>query len=614
MRWGKLILVLTLTGGIVAFNLGFKNLLVKRLIESTLQSIFQAKAEVKGVRFELFGPRIRWDHLEVANGDAPMFNLFELGKTEFKMNGEELLKGKVVIENLECQGIAWNTPRLKSGALPYLKKKTETKKEEAKPEGPGLMDIAKINAEELLAKHLPELKTLATLSNAAKEFTAFTGKWEKTVQDTGKNVDNLNTDFQKIKAINVPAIKTVDAAQKTLADIQRFNDSLKSVKQNVDTIKNDSAADFNKVKTVALETKGSVEKDLKYLKGLINIPQGGAKGMVKTMLQKTLSDKLGMTYFYAMKALDYAQALNQSSPKDAKKQKQMIKSASLRRPGYDVYFPGSGYPKFLLQHLGTSISNAAENKYLLVDVKDISSDPNLWNHPITWLFDRNNQGMGLRISGLIDTRTNSNDSFKMDLDLTSIPFQIGTELSFMNIQAAAGKYNVGLGLDLKKDKANAGSLKLVLQDMKWTKGDKPNTVSDILYDILADSPTLDFDIKYQVIMPAGTLDLQVASSLDDVIQKKIGKFIDDMVKQAEAKLKSELDRITAPLVKQKDQLLAKVDGVQNSLTASTRKVDEYQKEIDKKKAEVNARIEAIKKEAAGKVTDTIKKNVTIPKF
>lgn len=614
MRWGKLFLVLTVTGGIVGFNLGFKNLLIKRLIESTLQSIFQAKAEVRGVRFELLGIRLKWDHLEVANADAPMKNLFELGKTEFKMNGEELLKGKVVIQNLECQGIAWDTPRKTSGALPHLKNAGTKKSEQDQEEGPGIMEIAKVNAQELLQKHLAELKTLSTLSNINREYTAFGDKWEKQVLDTQKNVSNLNAGYKTLKAVNVPAIKTLDQAQKTLTEIQKFNQSLQKVRQDVDTVSKQAAGDIKKVQALAQDSRSALQSDLSYLKGLINIPEGGAQGLIKTMVQKTLAEQLGASYYYAMQAWGYAQAINQSSPKDAKEQKKRMKAASLRRPGHEVYFPGTGYPDFLLQHLGTSISNQAEGKYLQVDINDVSSDPNLWNKPLTWLIDRRDQAMGLRLTGAIDTRTNSNLAFRMDLSLREIPFQVGDELSFMNIRSASGRYTLALGLDLRKDKSNSGRLDLALSGMQWVKGDNPGTVSDILYDILAETPLIRFNINYRVVQPGGSLELEVRSSLDDIIRRKIGKFIDDMVKEAEAKLSAELNRLAAPLLKEKDKLQLRVDGVQDSLSSSVRQVTEYQKEIDKKKAEVDARIEQIKKETGSKVTDTIKKNVTLPKF
>ena len=118
VRTGKLSLVAILVAGILVFNFAFKNRLLERGLERALEAVFSARAEVNGLDFRILGGRLSFDHLSVADEDQPMRNLFELGATEVDLNTGELLKGKVVISNLESRQISWQTPRDSSGALP----------------------------------------------------------------------------------------------------------------------------------------------------------------------------------------------------------------------------------------------------------------------------------------------------------------------------------------------------------------------------------------------------------------------------------------------------------------------------------------------------------------
>ncbi len=609
MRWGKLSLILVLTGGIIGFNFAFKNLLVKRLIESALQAVFQAKAEVRGVQFELFSARLKFSTLTVANKDNPMFNLFELGKTEFDMESEEMLKGKVVIQNLECQGIQWNTPRESSGAL--TPKKQAEKSTESTNESPGLLEMAKINAEEILQQHLAELKSLAFLSNANQELKAFNQKWTNQVAQSKKNVADLEAGFNRVKSMNVAAIKTIPQATQALKEISDFQKSLTAVKSDVQGLKSNISSDFKTVKSTIQQSKTVVQSDLAYLKSLISIPEGGAKGLIKTMLHKVLAQQLGDIYYYANEALGYARTLDQSTPKSKKEQKEMMKAASKRRPGFEVYFPGNGYPNFLLQHLGTSITNKAEGKYLLVDIKDVSSDFNLWNKPLTYKLDRQNQGMGLHLEGLIDPRTNSSESFAMDLSLSSIPFIILDDLAFINITNMTGKYTIESSLILRKDASNQGKMKLTLKDLVIAKGAGVNTVSDILYDILTDSSTIDFSISFNVIQPGSRLEMAVSSSLDGVIQARVGKLINDMVNEATARLSGELNKLAGPLLKDNNLLGGQSLELDKGVAQSEQGLADYQSGIDAKKNEVTAKMNQLK---SGVIPDKVPGNIKIPKL
>ena len=104
--------------GIFGFFLIFGNLIVEKVLVSSLEGIFGAKAEVSNVRLSLPSSLLKLDRITVANKDAPMYNLFEVEGVKLEFNLLELSRKKVDIEDFTISGIQWGTKRTVSGALP----------------------------------------------------------------------------------------------------------------------------------------------------------------------------------------------------------------------------------------------------------------------------------------------------------------------------------------------------------------------------------------------------------------------------------------------------------------------------------------------------------------
>jgi hypothetical protein len=115
----RLIILGVIVAAAIVVNLAFKNALLTRALVAGLEGVFNARAEVAGLDFRVLGGSIAIDAIAVADRDRPMRNLFELGPTELSIDVFRLFEGSVIIRNLECRDVRWDTPRAASGPSPW---------------------------------------------------------------------------------------------------------------------------------------------------------------------------------------------------------------------------------------------------------------------------------------------------------------------------------------------------------------------------------------------------------------------------------------------------------------------------------------------------------------
>ena len=90
---------------------------VKRVIERTGTAAVGAEVELEKAALSLFPLGLTLTRLQVTNPDQPMTNAVEVGRIGFTMDGPNLLRRKVIIEEMTLEGVRFGTPRTESGAV-----------------------------------------------------------------------------------------------------------------------------------------------------------------------------------------------------------------------------------------------------------------------------------------------------------------------------------------------------------------------------------------------------------------------------------------------------------------------------------------------------------------
>ncbi len=587
-------LVATVIGALVIFNVLFKDWLAKRAIEKGLEAVFNAKVEAKGVRLGLIRAGIRLKSLTVASDTEPFKNLFELGKTEISFLMPELFRGKFVVKNIECSDIKWNTDRKTDGRLKKpageKKKESEVKKEEKKEEKANF-DFSKIDTSKIVDEQLTNLKSITFYSNLNIEIAQSKEKWETNLAQSKKDIDEATKKVNELKAINVNNIKTIQEAEAALKKINEAYPLINDLKGKTEKITKDFSSDTANIDKKTKEATSLIDKDISYLKSFLKIPEGGAKGIASSIATKYLSQKFGKLYYYAMKGISISKQLK----KDDKKEKKTVKR-EIKRSGYNVEFPTTVYPKFLLESMVTSVKSDVSYSGWL---SNVSSDQDLWRKPSTFFFDRREHDRAIIVNGFIDTRTNEEKSMGLSFEMNNYPFSVSEGLEIVKAKSVAGLYSLQNSLEIMKDNSVVGKLFLKLINLTVElEGD--DIISKAFLEAIKSTPVVNMEVNY-TISSSMAMNFDVKSNLDTILSKALGKIIDGFVKEADSELRKKLMEKLEPELKKNKELAKLYDSLKDKSLEDLKNVDKLKEELDKKKKEIDSQIEKIKKEAEDKV-------------
>ncbi len=90
---------------------------VKGVIEGAGTRAVGAKVELDAADLSLFPVGLSLTRLQVTNPKTPMTNAVEVAKVRMGLDGLNLLRRKVIIEEMALEGLRLSTPRTTSGAV-----------------------------------------------------------------------------------------------------------------------------------------------------------------------------------------------------------------------------------------------------------------------------------------------------------------------------------------------------------------------------------------------------------------------------------------------------------------------------------------------------------------
>jgi uncharacterized protein (TIGR03545 family) len=203
--------------------------IVERVIERNLETIFEAKAEMKGLDLQILKGRLLFQSLEVANSRKPFRNLFELGEVDVQLDLEQLVRNKVVINNVKLQEIRWDTERETSGALPGASAAKASEMGEGLEKtfvGAFMEDAGKVVAD-IIKKEMDNIKSPKLLEELPGKYLNLREEWETILSEQKKELENLPKLVEPVKAINVKNMKTADEA---LSAYKMVDETYKKIK------------------------------------------------------------------------------------------------------------------------------------------------------------------------------------------------------------------------------------------------------------------------------------------------------------------------------------------------------------------------------------------------
>ena len=111
IRWWGLGLFVGLVGAMALLWLLVVDGLVKSVIEEEGTAIVGAKVELDTANLTLFPAGVTLTRLQLTNPNSPMTNFVEIARVTMDLDGLQLLRRKVIINEMLVEGVQFGTVR-----------------------------------------------------------------------------------------------------------------------------------------------------------------------------------------------------------------------------------------------------------------------------------------------------------------------------------------------------------------------------------------------------------------------------------------------------------------------------------------------------------------------
>ena len=595
IRWSFLSTAVIIVALVILFNILFLDKILKKTIISLAQPIVGAKVEIDYLKTSLKKCSVSINGLRVADRNDYFKNLIDVEKINFDVRFWPLFRKKFLIDEMNVNGIKWQTQRKTSGQLPPKQEKKFVKgKKDSKFSK--MFEVAKTKTMSEVNK-LPSVEMFNSIQEQINNFDI-----NKIVEDTGlssvkeaeKTYINLQNKYKQYqnKINNFNYEEKINKAKKIIDDISKSKVSsladfantakkvsqLKEIKKDLDdflkelnTIKKDISTTID----VSKQLKNSITNDVNTICEKIAIPSLNVKNISQMLFGNKWIIRLEKAMYYFSIIKQYLQE---------KSAEEKVKEVKQRDKGRDILFKEKIYPTLLISKINVSGTTTKTKEEQGLDfaglIKYISSSPSMVSEPITLNISGNNKLQKLDIVGTFDYRTNnSKDSLKVSLFGLSgkvlnletndyLPLIDTAKLNFVgdfSINNSGFKAGVDLDVkDIKEKDLNSidGNLKYLAQVTNTIKYFKVNLSAQT-----QDSENLNIKIK---------------SDIDKKLYDAINKLFSSKVNEAKEKIKQKVNELAQAKVKEiENSLQGKKDEVLKQIKEKIGLTNDFNKQIEK---------------------------------
>ncbi|ULQ59009.1 TIGR03545 family protein [Brucepastera parasyntrophica] len=618
----------------------FRNVIARSVITGAMESIFNARCEIKNLDFDILNTKFTMEGVAVADKNQPMKNLFEVGRFELYFNLLALTRGQLVSENLELTGVTWNTDRTKSGALPPREqKKNEEKQKKENPEPNPIMlaiqnELDNVKSAVSVSAGLDAIKEqFDPMAYIEKEKDAMlspdviikitdtvpelTEKWQDRQKDIQAQVNEAIAQGQAVSSLKLDSISTVEEAQEALKTIQSASTTIKDSINLAQQLTKDIDSDAKLVTSLSKEAEAALKADTARLTNVVNsvksINLETGKNLISDIASTFVMSTLGNYYPYLEQGLAILSEVKNSMQKDetakeTKEKKQSLKkraNALERLPGRTFTYGRLVFPNVHLKNIELSIINAKSGISGGGLLQNVTSDADLVNKPISALVNVAGGGKVLDLSGQVDLRTNAAEPVDASFDFSGYPVNLSSS-GQVGVPSVAGI----LQADGKAVYASGGTISIhsgvdIMSAKVQVEPFDPAFLSEIYQNVLGAIKNIDMDLDV-TINTSGSFKLKISSGLDNVIaqsiQAELNRQIDKVRQEITKEINAYIEEQKAAYSSEIDQFNQLVSGAKESL-ASLQQLDS---KLKSEQDQINDRIKQMVEEKTAVYTDAAK--------
>lgn len=615
--WG-IITVLVLAGLTFAATLFITDEWIEEQIEYQASVVNEAKVEIDGLVFSLFGLHMKWDRLQVTNPKNTMENTFETGITEFDMQFWPLILGnKVIVDNVQLSGFQLGTERETDGTFEMPEVEDEGDSEPGFVSGvvAQVSNEAKKNAElkftdvrddlnvdSLMAKvNIQSVDKIDSLRNGIQKTYS---KWDSTFNNTPINKE-IEEAQATVEAIKVKEIKDPKKAIEAIENVKKLKNQVDSLRNKAEQLKTDFENDYGSTKTDLGQVDEWIQNDMQRALNMAKLPDLDVQNIGAALFGQNLLGDYAQYLEYVAIAREYGSRLTESEENEEK---------IPRYEGIDYHFSDKyDWPGFWFKNVHLS---GRTNTEIDIEgtVKNISSSQTKIGEPVVF-----------NVSGTDKNQVSlsANGEFNYLGDQPVEKFNVnysgftlanarlsGAELLPWELESGKGELDVNLDVIGKRIDSRIDYIASGINFDFASAGAPKNRVERLIRDAIGGTDRI--DVTALVDNVDGPLRIRVRSNVDDLFMDALRQTVSREIENARNRVKQEVQKRVAGKKEQLEEFRAEKEAeIRQRYQELRAKVEQQIQVIEEKREELEEKKKQLEDELKDKAADEIKKRIGI---
>jgi uncharacterized protein (TIGR03545 family) len=570
---------------------------LEKRLESLLGNVVGARVELYKFDFSLFGMRVQWARLQVADPEDPWRNLFETGYSTLDLDSAPLFKGKFIVQEMSLLELRFDTERSTEGSLPekrrrkrpsriktFIQKKLEQKLSEIplfdKDTLIGSMDI-----EKLWQSFAPE--SPGRIDRLVKEYESFSSEWDEKLKglDVEKEIFTVKSELEKI---DVDKLETPEQLKSATERLNRIADRSGTIGETLDSRGSELGKELEELHANSSYVEGWIEEDLGRVQAAVQLPEISLKNIAVIMFGPKIVGRVQKVIRIIEKFRAITAKIRRFVP---------IKQVPPRLKGQDISFAkGRTLPGLWLKRVSFS-GYTRDNIQLKGTVRDLSSGQHLTGRPTLLEVEGGTAGtMNFLLQGSFDWREAvPRDRFVLvmknivlqDVHLTDFPLVPNTIKS--------GTATLKAEMELEEEGFSSSiifGIDDVLLLLPEKEGASPveNRILEVSRLVASDISRIRIEADLEIL--SDRTEVAVRSNLDALVAAKTDEILKREVEGVRKELERRVGEVTSQSMRDLDRIMGDSEKAVLAYLGELEKAEAaVEAQISKKRREIEVRIE-----------------------
>ena len=376
VRWWGLGVFLVFVALFAVLWIFFVDGFVKSLIEEQGTNAVGAKVELDDADLSLLPAGLELTRLQVTNPEKPMTNAVDIARISMGLDGLNLLRRKIIIEEMAVEGVQFGTARAYSGTV---RDQPESESVEEVEDSLFTLPAFEVpNVEEILKnEELETLKLIETLQADIEREKMLWGERLKELPGKAqfekykKRIEQLQSSSKKGLGGILGSVEEVQSIKKEIEqDLERMKIARKEFEEKIELLE-----------TRLAQAKAAPKNDMRRLQEKYSLSPKGLANMSQALLGSHIGSWVHDAAYWYERVKPYLETVSTEGGKEELAETQQ----SVRGQGVDVRFAEyQPLPDLLIRLANVSLN--LDVGVIGGKVKNITADQDILGQPLTFAF------------------------------------------------------------------------------------------------------------------------------------------------------------------------------------------------------------------------------------